>query len=235
MDQSNRAVNASSEMRVSKPQTVVERPPEHRKKSPDDLIVQDSSMIFGVDRNIVIMVAIAGISIGLSLYLFREIKKIKEEVKLVKTQGPDDDLIDKVEQNSEAVKAIETKLDQLIMALGARERAMRSQQPQQSQMSQQSQPQQSQPQQMMQQPPQSQPQQMMQPPPVREQEYQNQQMEHMQSQQQIQQQQMQQQQMQQQMQQSQQPIQISGNSIPVMGGRLQGSAVSIEEPGIITI
>ncbi len=199
---------------------MVERPTENRKKISDELSLSDPSQMFGIDRNLLIMGAIASISIGLCMYLFSELKKVKEDVKLIKTQEPDDDINERVEQNTESVKAIEIKLDQLIMALNAREREREQRRPQMA------------PQQM---PPQQMPPQQMAPPMNQEQLQQQQQQQ--QQLQQLQQQQLQQQQLQQQQQQQlqQQQQQLQPIQIPVMGGRLQGSAVPVDDPGIIRI
>lgn len=222
---------------------------DHRPKRSDELVVADNHQFFGLDKNLLITFAVVGVSLMFSMYLFREVKKIRDEVRTIKAQEPDQELAEKVEENSEAVKAIETKLDQLITALGARERRMQQMaqqlQPQQGMMQQQQppqqmmmqQPQQVQQQMMMQQPQQvqqqhPQPMMMQQPPPVTEQEYQNQQiMQQQMAQQQAQQQQMEAQQM------AQQPPQMvmSQPQIPVMGGRLAGSAVTVDDPGIIRI
>jgi hypothetical protein len=145
------------------PQQVISKP--QGRKISDELVSPQDSLIMGVDKNIVIMASITVISIGLSLYLFKEFKKIRDDVRILKGQGPDDELIEKVEQNSESVKAIEMKLDQLILALGARERSRAQQAQAQAQQLQQAQQAHAQVQAQQQQLPQ-----------LREQEYQNQQM-----------------------------------------------------------
>lgn len=94
-----------------------------RSRKSDDLVTIDNQL-FGIDKNLLITIAAVGVSLCFSMYLFKEIKKIREDVRYIKSQEPDTELIDKVEENSEAVKAIEIKLDQLITALGNRERRM---------------------------------------------------------------------------------------------------------------
>jgi hypothetical protein len=189
---------------------------EHRPKKSEDLVTSDSHQIFGLDKNLLLTFAVVGVSLMFSMYLFREVKKLRDDVRTIKAQEPDQDILDKVEENSEAVKAIENKLDQLITALGARERRMQqmAQQIQQTQPVPQQQTITPQQQQIMMQQQQAQ-QQMMQPPQVTEQEYQNQQI--------MQQQQIEAQQMNQQM----------NQQVPVMNGRLAGSAG--DDPGIIRI
>jgi hypothetical protein len=219
-----------------------------RSKRSEELVTSDHQF-FGIDRNLAITVAVVGVSLCLSLYLFKEVKKLRDDVRTIKSQEPDEELAQQVEENRESVKAIETKLDQLITALGARERRFQQMQQQvpQQQVPQQQVPQQQVPQQMMQpqhqvpqqmmQPQQQVPQQMMmqpqqppqqmmmsQPPQVTEQEYQNQQ---------IMQQQMAQQMAQQQ--QAEQQMTQHSQQAPVMGGRIAGSAVTMDDPGIIRI
>ena len=104
------------------PQLVQQIQPPVSRKIRSDEIVKDSR-IFGLDKNIIIMVTVAGLSLGISMYLLRELKKVKETVKSSMTQQLDDDIIEKVEQNSESLKAMEIKFDQLILALSSRERA----------------------------------------------------------------------------------------------------------------
>ena len=176
-----------------------------KSRKPEDIL--ECNQIMGIDKNLLIMAAILSLSVGISFYLFKEIKKVKEDFRTLKSGEADDDLIEKVEQNSESVKAIENKLDQLISALSARDRAMNEarKQAMTSQMPVQMAPQQQMPVQM-----QMAPQQM----PVQMQMAPQQQMPV----------QMQQQQMQHQEEYQNQNQNQRENEIPVMGGRLGGSA-----------
>ncbi len=153
------------------PTRIDKRPPvqEYKIKKIDELALTSDTLspqIFGIDRNLLIGLTLIGVSMGFSLYLFKEVKKIRDDVMFIKSQEPDSELIDKVEENSEAVKAIELKLDQLITALESRERRYSQPQPVQSHSPVQSQPQ----------PPpvqsQTQPPQNVQTPQINEQEYQ---------------------------------------------------------------
>jgi len=81
--------------------------------------------IFGLDRNIVIMIIFAGILLGLSFYMFSEIKKIKSDIRTVKSQEiPEDsaneEIIEKVEQNSHAILEINSKMEQLVNSLNSK-------------------------------------------------------------------------------------------------------------------
>jgi len=91
---------------------------------------------FSIDKNVIMMITVAGVSFGLFYYLFRELKKIKEDVRLIKSFD-NDDLLDKVEQNSESVRAVEIKLDQLIMAINVSRKSQQQQLQQSQQQSQQ--------------------------------------------------------------------------------------------------
>jgi len=218
----NRSVQAP-EARITEKRPM---PSQERPRRSDELVAVDTQF-FGFDRNFLITFACVGLSICISLYLFKEMKKMRDDIRIIKSQEPDTELTDKVEENSEAVKAIEVKLDQLITALSSRERRFQQQQQQQQQQPQAMQ--QSQPQVMQQ------PQQMMQPPQVTENEYQNQQIMAQQIAQQQMAQQMAQQQMAQQQMAQQQMEQQQQQQPPVMGGRLAGSAVVIEDPGTLRI
>lgn len=102
--------------------------PEKRAKRPDELVLtnseQSQSQLFGLDKNLIIILVVTGVSLCASFYLFKEVKKLRDDVRILKAQEIDQDLIEKVEENSESVKAIELKMDQLITALSARERKM---------------------------------------------------------------------------------------------------------------
>ncbi len=101
-------------------------PPQTQRKSHSHAVVESpensmTNMIQGIDKNMIAIVAVAGVSIGLSFYLFREVKKIREDVKAVKASEVPDELQEKVDMNSNAINGIGTKLDQLISALSAQE------------------------------------------------------------------------------------------------------------------
>jgi len=106
-------------------------------KRREDVLSDPTQMLNGVDKNMMMILAIALLSLGSSYYLFREMKKIKEDVNAVKNAEDNEELLEKVEQNSESVKAIETKLDQLITALNTRDRNMNEARKAQQQMAQQ--------------------------------------------------------------------------------------------------
>ncbi len=77
-----------------------------------------SSQIFGLDKNITVLFITVIVLFIFSYYLFREFKKVKEEIRTLKSREIDmEDVLEKVNVNSDSVKAIEIKLDQLIHAL----------------------------------------------------------------------------------------------------------------------
>lgn len=77
-----------------------------------------SSQIFGIDKNITVLFITVIVLFIFSYYLFREFKKVKEEIRTLKSKEIDmEEIIEKVNVNSDSVKAIELKMDQLIYAL----------------------------------------------------------------------------------------------------------------------
>lgn len=86
---------------------------------------KSDGFIADIDKNMVAFVAVAGVSIGLSFYLFKELKKLRDEVKTVKTQEIPDNLLEQVELNSQSVRSIELKLDQLLLSLSQRSQKSR--------------------------------------------------------------------------------------------------------------
>jgi flagellar biosynthesis GTPase FlhF len=226
MEQSSNRTNALSQI----PAVTEKRIQEHRPKRSDELVLTDPQQFFGMDKNLIITLALTGLSMGLSIYLFREVKKIRDDVRVLKTQDVEsiEKLEEKVDENGEAVKAIEIKLDQLITALTAREtRYQQQQQQQQPRVTEQDYNQQMVQQQMAQQ-------QMAQQQMAQQQMAQQQMAQQQMAQQQMAQQQMAQQQMAQQ-QMTQQMEEPMNQSIPVMGGRIAGSAITMDDPGIIKI
>ncbi len=98
------------------------RPTDELASSRSEIYSSHEGQIFGMDKTMLMTFAALGLSMAVSMYLFREFRKLKDEVRVIKSQDPDSDLFDKVEENSESVKAIEIKLDQLILAISNRER-----------------------------------------------------------------------------------------------------------------
>ena len=77
-----------------------------------------SSQIFGLDKNITVLFVTVIVLFIFSYYLFREFKKVKEEIRTLKSKEIDmEEIVEKVNVNSDSVKAIELKMDQLIYAL----------------------------------------------------------------------------------------------------------------------
>lgn len=81
----------------------------------------DPQQILGVDRNLILTAMLVTASVGLSFYVFGEVKKIKKDIQELKSQATSSELIEKVTENSESIEGIKNKLDQLIEALNTRE------------------------------------------------------------------------------------------------------------------
>jgi len=87
--------------------------------------------IFGLDKNMTVLFAIIVMLFIFSYYLFREFKKMKEEIRTLKSKEIDiEEIAEKVNINSDSVKAIEIKMDQLIYALTKNNHQPQAQQPQ---------------------------------------------------------------------------------------------------------
>jgi len=100
--------------------------PRQKRAAPQHAVVEQpessmTSMIQGIDKNLIAIVAVAAITLGVSFYLFREVKKVRDDVKSIKAQEVPDELQEAVDMNSNAINAVTTKLDQLISALSAQE------------------------------------------------------------------------------------------------------------------
>lgn len=104
--------------------TVIRPVPMQRSKPVEERLCVANDTIMGFDKGTIAMFSVLGLSMFFSAYLFREMKKLKDDVSSLSVGGSEsnDDLILRVEQNSNSVQAIESKLDQLIVALGERER-----------------------------------------------------------------------------------------------------------------
>jgi hypothetical protein len=91
------------------------------KKNIED-IQEQASQMFGLDKNMIVIFLIIAVLIVSSYYLFNGFKKIRDEVKLMKSREIDtEDIMEKVDYNNDSVKAIEIKLDQLIGELSKRD------------------------------------------------------------------------------------------------------------------
>jgi len=87
-------------------------------KSKNPLEEIQSTQIFGLDKNITVLFITVIMLFVFSYYLYREFKKMKDEVRNLKSKEVEiEELIEKVNVNGDSVKAIEIKLDQLIYAL----------------------------------------------------------------------------------------------------------------------
>jgi DNA segregation ATPase FtsK/SpoIIIE-like protein len=141
--------------------------PSPKKRNVEDSDNSITGIINGLDRSTIAIIGVAGISIGLSFYLYRELRKMKEEIRETKSQEIPDDLIEKINVNSESVETISTKLDQILQIIGNHQQILNAQSNYQQQM----QPPQQQQQQQQMQPPQQQQQQIQQQPQVQQPKY----------------------------------------------------------------
>jgi len=79
----------------------------------------ESSNLFGLDRNLLIAIMVGIISIGVSGFLFKEVKKLSNEIRSIKLSldsgDPENSLQgEKIQKHDDDIKAISTKIDQLI-------------------------------------------------------------------------------------------------------------------------
>jgi chromosome condensin MukBEF ATPase and DNA-binding subunit MukB len=78
-------------------------------------LIDDTLSFFDLDKSTIGLVGITSISIFISIYLYRELRQMKEEVKLIKGHSSiPDDIIEQIQHNTNSINAITTKLDQLI-------------------------------------------------------------------------------------------------------------------------
>ncbi len=88
------------------------------KKIQEDAVATVTQQFLGFDKTILMLLVVVGLSLAISYLLFRELKKTKEEIRNIKNNEIDyDDITEKVENNSNSVKAMEIKIDQIIGVL----------------------------------------------------------------------------------------------------------------------
>lgn len=88
------------------------------KKIQEDTVATVTQQFLGFDKTILMLLVVVGLSLAISYLLFRELKKTKEEIRNIKNNEIDyDDITEKVENNSNSVKAMEIKIDQIIGVL----------------------------------------------------------------------------------------------------------------------
>lgn len=96
---------------------VVELQPKIRKMNEESL-TSVSQQFLGFDKTILMLLVVVGLCLAVSYFLFREVKKTKEEIRNIKNNEIDyDEITEKVENNSNSVKAMEMKIDQIIGVL----------------------------------------------------------------------------------------------------------------------
>ncbi len=93
----------------------------------EDIIPVIPSQMFGIDKNIIVIFLIVAVLIIFSYYLFNGLKKLRDDVRLMKSKElNNEDVLEKVEINNDSVKAMELKMNQLVSELNKREQKEQS-------------------------------------------------------------------------------------------------------------
>lgn len=88
------------------------------KKPETDLIPKDGLSFFKtLDKNTIIILVLLGMSLGTSFYLFKDLKKTKEQLSKLSNDALTDDMLEKIEENTQNIHTIDLKLDQLIKTM----------------------------------------------------------------------------------------------------------------------
>lgn len=105
---------------------IVELPPKVRKIHEEQMTTM-SQQFLGFDKTILMLLVVVGLCLAMSYFLFKEVKKTKEEIRNIKNNEIDyDEITEKVENNSNSVKAMETKTNQIINMLQLQSQQVRS-------------------------------------------------------------------------------------------------------------
>ncbi len=74
----------------------------------------ESFQLFGFDKNMIFIFVCIIIILLFLYYLFNMVKKLREDIRVMKSREIENEsLLERIEYNNEAVKAIELKIDQL--------------------------------------------------------------------------------------------------------------------------
>lgn len=110
---------------------IVDLPPKVRRIN-EESIVNVSQQFLGFDKTIIMLLVVVGLCLAVSYFLFKEVKKSKDEIRNIKqSQIDSDDIAEKVENNNNSVKAMEIKIDQIIGALQSQQMKHQVQSPHQ--------------------------------------------------------------------------------------------------------
>lgn len=104
------------------------RPPtEHRPRrsrheghSDHHMVEESSSMFAGIDKNLMITVGALGITLGISFFLYREVRKLRSEMNvIIKTQrdSAESGISERIDMNTLRMDDVDQKLNHLVMAL----------------------------------------------------------------------------------------------------------------------
>jgi hypothetical protein len=98
-------------------------------KKPDtDMIPKDTLSFFkSLDKNTIIILVLLGLSLGTSFYLFKDLKKTKEQLNKISNDTLVEDVLEKVDANTQNIHTIDLKLDQLIKTMTQKTQAQQVQ------------------------------------------------------------------------------------------------------------
>lgn len=83
-----------------------------------DTDVKDTLSFFkSLDKNTIIILILLGLSLGTSFYLFKDLKKTKEQLNKISNDTLVEDVLEKVDANAQNIHTIDLKLDQLIKTI----------------------------------------------------------------------------------------------------------------------
>lgn len=98
------------------------------KKNDTDIIPKDTLSFFkSLDKNTIIILVLLGLSLGTSFYLFKDLKKTKEQLNKISNDTLVDDVLEKVDANAQNIHTIDLKLDQLIKTMSQKTQAQQVQ------------------------------------------------------------------------------------------------------------
>lgn len=90
------------------------------KKPETDMVTKDNTLSFfkSLDKNTIVLLVLVCLSLGTSFYIFKDLRKTKEQLNKLNNDALVDDILEKVDANTQNVHTIELKLDQLIKTMG---------------------------------------------------------------------------------------------------------------------
>ncbi len=93
-----------------------------------DTDIKDTLSFFkSLDKNTIAILVLLGLSLGTSFYLFKDLKKTKEQLNKISNDTLVDDVLEKVDANTQNIHTIDLKLDQLIKTMTQKTQAQQVQ------------------------------------------------------------------------------------------------------------